>query len=199
MNLALKATIYFGLIFVSSAAQAQTERATLFTAHAAFTVDQVITGPGGSVNYYIKTLPGRNSAGDPNMEIEATYDQNSSSTVLLFNRPSDDPKQNLSGFSHLILSPDNKTLYFQTDAWATSNAVHSLNIATKKVSFVAPGEIACVVLAGQFQGDLVLEQHRYFVQGGSYDNLWLFDPSGKELGLVSENTNVPKECATLGN
>lgn len=164
-----------------------------------FSINQVITGPGGNTNYYIKTLPGRNSADDPNMEIEATYNLNTSSTVLLFNRSSNDPKQNLSGFKHLILSPDNKTLYFQTEAWATSNAIHSLKISTKEVSFVAPGEIACVVLAGQFQGDLVVEQHRYFVQGGSYDNLWLYDPSGKELGLVAEDTDASKVCPTLGN
>jgi len=144
-------------------------------------------------------LPGQDSEGDSNMEIQATYDENSSYVVLLKNQPSNDPSQNLSGFSNLFLSPDNKTLYFQTEAWATSNAIHSIDIATKKVSYVAPGEIACVVLTGEFQGDLIVQQHRYFVQGGSYDNLWLFDPTGKELGIVSEDTDASKVCPTLPN
>ena len=164
-----------------------------------FTVNEVVTAPGGRTNYHIITMPGKNTAGDPNMEIEATYNLNASSKVLLVNRPSDEPEKNLTGFRNLTLSPDNKTLYFSTDAWATSGAVHALNIATKKVSFVAPGNLVCVVLAGQFQGDLVIGQHRYFVQGGSYNGIWLYNPSGKELGLVSLEEDVPKDCATLGN
>lgn len=168
-------------------------------ASARFEVNEVVTAPGGRTNYYIKTLPDRNKSGDPTMVIEATYNQNSSSNTLLTSKPASDPKQNLDGFSHLFLSPDGRTLYFQTEAWATSNAVHAITIATKQVSFVAAGEIACVVLAGQYQGDLVIEQHRYFVQGGSYDSLWLFDPSGKELGLVAQDTNPKRVCPTLGN
>jgi hypothetical protein len=112
---------------------------------------------------------------------------------------SNDPKGTLVGFKNLFLSPDSKTLYFQTDAWATSDAVHAIEIATKRQRFVAPGEIACVVLAGQYQGDLVIQQHRYFVQGGSYDNLWLYDPSGKEIGLVSQDTDSKAVCPTPGN
>ena len=164
-----------------------------------FEVNEVVTAPGGRTNYYIKTLPDRNKSGDPKMVIEATYDLNTTSNILLTSKPANDPKQNMDGFKHLFLSPDGKTLYFQTDAWATSNAVHAITIANKQVSFVAPGEIACVVLAGQYQGDLVIEQHRYFVQGGSYDNLWLFDPSGKEVGLVAEDTDAKKVCPTLRN
>jgi hypothetical protein len=163
------------------------------------TIDQVVTAPGGTTNYYILTLSGQDAEGVPNREIQATYDENASHVVLLKNQPSGDPSQNLTGFSNLLLSPDNKTLYFQAEAWATSDAVHSIDIATKKVSYVAPGEIACVVLTGEFQGDLIIQQHRYFVQGGSYDNLWLFDPTGKELGLVSENTDASKVCPTLSD
>jgi hypothetical protein len=166
---------------------------------AAYTINQVVTAPGGRTNYYIKTLGGGTGTDEPNMIIQTTYDLNSRSDILLTSRPADDVKQNLEGFKNLLLSPDGKTLYFQTDAWATSNAVHAINIATKRVSFVAPGEIACVILAGQYQGDLVIEQHRYFVQGGSYDNLWLFSPSGKEVGLVSESTDKKGICPVLGD
>lgn len=163
------------------------------------TVDQYVSAPGGTANYYILTLPGHDSEGNTNMEIQATYDENASRIVLLENQPSNDPAQNLTGFSNLFLSPDSKTLYFQAEAWATSDAIHSIDIATKKVSFVTAGEIACVVLAGEFQGDLIVQQHRYFVQGGSYDNLWLFDPTGKELGLVSEDTDSSAVCPVLSN
>ena len=161
-------------------------------------VEHVIA-PGGKVVYYIMSLPGKDSMGNPNLALEAGMNGNSSFRILLTSTPSDDPKQNLAGFSHLSLSPDGKTLYFQTPAWATSNAIHSLDIATKKTSYVTNGEIACVVLAGEYQGDLVVEQHRYFIQGGSYNALYLYNPAGQRIGLVSQDTDASKVCPTLGN
>jgi hypothetical protein len=123
---------------------------------------------------------------------------NSSFRILLTSIPSNDPKENLEGFSHLSLIPDGKVLYFETSAWATSHAVHGLDAVTKKVSYVTDGGIACIVLSGQYQGDLVVEQHRYFVQGGSYDNLYLYDPAGRKIGLVAEDTDASKVCPSLG-
>jgi hypothetical protein len=61
------------------------------------------------------------------------------------------------------------------------------------------GQIACVVLQGEYQGDLVVEQHRYFVQGGSHDDLYLYEPTGKEIGLVSQGTDRSDVCPSLGN
>ena len=156
-----------------------------------------VVAPGGNVVYYIMSLPGKDSMGNPNLALEAGLNGNSSFSVLLPSIPSNDPKQNLVGFSHLFLSPDSKTLYFQAPAWATSDAIHSLDIATKKVSYVTDGGIACVVLGGQYQGDLVVGQHRYFIQGGSYDSLYLYNPTGKQIGLVSQDTDASKVCPSL--
>lgn len=158
-----------------------------------------VVAPGGNIVYYIMSTPGNDSTGQPKLEIEAGMNGNSSFNILLTSSPSDDPKQNLEGFSKLSLSPDGKTLYFQTSAWVTSDAIHSLDIATKKVSYVTDGEIACVVLAGQYQGDLIVQQHKYFVQGGSYDDLYLYEPTGHYIGLVSQDTDVSKVCPSLGN
>jgi hypothetical protein len=157
-----------------------------------------VVAPGGNVVYYIMSLPGKDSMGNPNLALEAGLNGNSSFSVLLISTPSNDPKKNLDGFSNLSLSPDSKTLYFQTSAWATSDAVHSLDIATKRVSYVTDGRIACVVLGGQYQGDLVVEQHRYFIQGGSHDDLYLYDAAGKQIGLVSQDTDASKVCPSLG-
>jgi hypothetical protein len=145
------------------------------------------------------SLPGKDSMGNPNLALEAGMNGNSSFGILLLSNPSDDPKQNLAGFSHLSLSPNGKTLYFQTSAWATSDAIHSLDIATKKTSYVTNGQIACIVLGGEYQGDLVVEQHRYFIQGGSYDDLYLYDPAGQQIGLVSQDTDASRVCPSLGN
>jgi hypothetical protein len=108
-----------------------------------------VVAPGGKVVFYIMSLPGKDSMGNPRSAIEAGINENSSFRILLASTPSNDPKANLTDFSHLSLSPDGKTLYFQTSAWATSAAIHSLDIATKKTSFVTSGEIACVVFRGR--------------------------------------------------
>ena len=158
---------------------------------------EYIVAPRGKIVYYIMATPGTDATGNPNMAIKEGLDENRSFRILLTSRPSDDPKENLTGFSHLTLSPDGKILYFQTDAWATSNAIHAINLSTGKVFYVTSGALACIVLSGQYQSDLVVEQHRYFVQGGSHDDLWLFDPSGKQIGLVAQGTDASRVCPEL--
>jgi hypothetical protein len=157
------------------------------------TVLEHVVAPGGKTTYYIMSVKSEDAT-SPLRQIETGVNGNASFVVLLKQMSSDNPKQNLDGFSHLSLSPDGKTLYFQSSAWATSDAVHSLNIATKKVSYVTAGEIACVVRQGQYQGDLIVEQHRYFVQGGSHDDLYLYEPTGKQIGLVAQGTDASRLC-----
>jgi hypothetical protein len=150
---------------------------------------EYVAAPGGRTTYYILA----DAQGNSN-RIEAGLNGNRSFQVLLTAKPSTEPEHNLTDFSHLRLSPDGKTLYFEASAWVTSNAVHSLNIATGKVSYVTSGEIACLVLQGEHQGDLIVEQHRYFVQGGSFDALYLYEPTGKEVGIVSLGNNASRVC-----
>jgi len=42
------------------------------------------------------------------------------------------------------------------------------------------------VSKGQYKGYLIVNQHRYFIGGGSYDWYWLFSPAGKEAGPFGE-------------
>lgn len=158
-----------------------------------------VDAPGGKVVYYIMQMPTTDAEGNPNLAIEETRNLNRSFRTLVTSRPSGDPKQNLTGFSHLALSPDGKMLYFQTAAWATSNAIHDINLSNGKVLYVTSGELACVVLSGEHQGDLIVEQHRYFIEGRSHDDLWLYSPSGKQIGQVAQGTDASKVCPTLGN
>jgi hypothetical protein len=162
-------------------------------------VVQVVSAPGGHTNYYIMKLAGTESDGNQNMDIEVGLNDNSSFQVLVKNSPSSDPKRNLSNFSKLNLSPDSKTLYFETDAWVTAHAIHAFDLSTKSIRFVTNGELACVVLGGQYQGDLVVQQHRYFVQGGSHDDLYLFAPDGQELRMVAQGTDDSHVCPLLSD
>lgn len=172
--------------------------ASIASAYGQTPIEHVVA-PGGKTVYYIMKMPGTDANGDPNLVIEEAKNENTSFRILLTPHPSHDPQQNLTSFSHLALSPDANTLYFETSAWATSHAIHAINLLTRGVFYVTSGEIACLVLGGEYQGHLIVEQHRYFIQGGSHDDLYLYDPAGKQIGLVTQGTNASKVCPTLGN
>ena len=104
--------------------------------------------------------------------------------------PSSDPKRNLVGFLDPRLSPDSQILYFRTEAWATSTAIHAIDLNTGKIAFVTAGNSLHVVQKGRYKGHLIVEKHRYYIGGGSYDGLWLVTAGGAELGPVSDIDTV---------
>lgn len=134
-------------------------------------------------------------------EIVCAKNDSSAYVTILNGQPSKHLSQNLSHIGGLFASPDGGMLYFQAQAWATSNAIHSVAIRSGAVKFITAGQLDCVVLIGQYQGDLVITQHRYFIQGGSYNPTYLFTPSGKNIGIVARSyaqTPTKSACVTLG-
>ena len=82
-------------------------------------------------------------------------------------RASADMKEVLAGLSFPVFSPDSKTIYFLSVAWATSNAVHSVDLDSQHIRFVVAGNSLELVPSGRFSGDLIVQQHRYWLGGGS--------------------------------
>gem|GEM_PF-798673 len=95
-----------------------------------------------------------------------------------------DPRRVLAGLGSPVFSPDGGTVYFLSTAWATSEAVHAVDLADGRERFVVPGNSVDVMPAGEYAGDLVVNQHRYWLAGGSYDWFWLFAPDGSDQGPV---------------
>lgn len=58
-----------------------------------------------------------------------------------------------------------------------------------------------MVAKGEHRGRLIVQQHRYFVQGGSYDYLYLYTPDGQKIGLVAgsdvEQQEIAEMCRSL--
>lgn len=163
-----------------------------------------VSAPGGKDVYYILADESKKGTEDYDggSVISLKNFSRGIDEVLLNAKPSSDPKETLYGFSNLKLSLDAKTLYFETAAWATSSAIHSLDITTHKTTYITDGGLVCVIAGGEYQGDLIVQQHRYFVQGGSYDYLYLYDTKGKKIGLVAGD-NVTRDqvlemCQSLG-
>ena len=99
----------------------------------------------------------------------------------------------LASFSSPAWSPDGRTLYFCSGAWATSGAIHAYDFERKTQRYVMPGNGPEVVPSGEYRGHLLVEQHRYFLGGGSFDWYWLFTPEGKQVGPVGETTDSFRE------
>lgn len=163
-----------------------------------------ISAPGGNIVYSILADASKKSTeqGDGGSIIQAKNSQTKQEEVLLTAKPDDKPEQNLTDFAHLQLSNDAKTLYFEAAGWATSSAIHALDITSHKTTFVTDGSLVCVVKTGEYQDKLIVQQHKYFVQGGAYDYLYLYEPTGKQIGLVA-GENVTKDdvqflCDSMG-
>ena len=81
----------------------------------------------------------------------------------------------------LQFSPDSKTIYFATSAWVTSGALHAININGTNLRYIAPANSYRVIYDGKYKNKLIILQHRYFPQGGSYDWYWLYTLQGKQI------------------
>ena len=103
------------------------------------------------------------------------------------------PERALAAFQAPQFSPDGRRIYFLSSAWATSGAVHFVDVASGARRFLVPGNSLEVATTGRYAGHLLVEQHRYFVAGGSYDWLWLFTPLGREVGPVAESEAAAEE------
>ncbi len=109
-------------------------------------------------------------------------------TLLVKCRESEKPESVIAAFENLQFSTNGKLVYFVTPAWATSGAVHVVDTTNRKERYLFPGNGLKAVASGEYKDCLLVQQHRYFIGGGSYDWYWLLRPDGKEVGPVGEDT-----------
>lgn len=109
---------------------------------------------------------------------------------VLAERASERPEQQLQTFNHPVFSLDGRSVYFLSAAWVTSDAIHRLDLASGKLTYVAPGNSLSVVRAGRWAGHLVADQHRYHRGGGSYDDFWLLKPDGRAVRDLGDDPSA---------
>jgi Tol biopolymer transport system component len=109
---------------------------------------------------------------------------------LLVNRPSEQPEANLSQLNNPVFSADGKSIYFMSVAWATSNAVHMLDLTTGKTRFVTAGNSVDVIPRGKHVGMLVVQKHQYRRPSGSEDVYWLVSPQGQQRRRIGTSDEV---------
>ncbi|WP_148662179.1 TolB family protein [Paraburkholderia phytofirmans] len=127
---------------------------------------------------------------------EATADQlwtvnldGTSPHMLVEGHEGNDPKRTLAALDTPMFSPDGRTVYFTSAAWATSGAIHAIAAAGGKERFVTDGNTLMVVPSGQYAGSLIVNKHKYWLAGGSYNWFWLVTPNGEEKGTVGPDEN----------
>lgn len=89
--------------------------------------------------------------------------------------------------SSLCFSTDGSRIYFIAEAWATSGALHVVDVKSRQRRYLASALYVEVIPSGEYQDDLVVQQHRYFPAGGSYDWYWRYNSEGRELGVLAES------------
>ena len=116
--------------------------------------------------------------------------QDGSERRLLTESEHDEPQRNLMGFAGLQFSPDGRTLYFLTEAWATSGAIHALDLQTLEERFVIDAVALLVIMSGKYAGQLFVQRHQYkdFPGEGFHAYQW--------CGVVDSRGTVVRTLAT---
>jgi len=138
----------------------------------------------------VETALGQNQA----TEIWTAKPDGRDARMLLRGHAGSTSERTLAGFSGAQFSPDGLRIYFLSDAWVTSSAVHVLDLRSGVEKYLCPGNSLEVVPRGKYAGYLMVEQHRYAMGGGSYDWLWLITPEGNSDGLISMDDPAATEA-----
>jgi hypothetical protein len=164
-------------------------------------VDPVLA-PGGGFVVYTRQGRGRSQHGNdaPQFcivapapdELRAVNIDGGGDRLLVAGRRGD-PEQQLCDFRNKQFSADGRRLYFLTPGWTTSGALHVYDLRATEEHFLLPANDVLVLnfCTGKYRDGLAVEQHRYFLFGGSYDWYWLYDSAGKkELGPLGAFANA---------
>lgn len=114
-------------------------------------------------------------------------DTRSGASQLLFRgAAAQKPERNLATFEAPRWSLDGGFVYINADAWATSSAVHQINVRTGAERYVIDGWLSGVIRTGPYRGYLLVGQHRYWPapRYGSYNPVSLYRPDGKRILMV---------------
>lgn len=97
-----------------------------------------------------------------------------------------DPTQEFMSVGGPIFSLDGGFVYVSAAAWATSEAVHQVNVATGSERYVIDGWILSVIRTGPYRGYLLVQRHRYLPPPsyGSNNPVFVVRPDAKQVFMV---------------
>lgn len=127
-------------------------------------------------------------------ELRRIRTDGSGDELLLAGRAGEKPEEAVCGFQSKQFTSEGGTLYFLSPAWTTSSALHAFDVKERRARYVMPANDLLVLswcTADDLRDALIVQQHRYFRFGGSFDWYWLYERGGgKELGPVGEHESL---------
>lgn len=118
-------------------------------------------------------------------ELWLTTPDKNTSELIIRGREDPDLRKTIAHITNPALSADNRFIYFLSEAWATSDSLQKVEIATKKVSFVIDACGFEIIKAGVFEG-LLLVNRALIEDNGRDSYLWLVSPDGKPLMQIGQ-------------
>jgi dipeptidyl aminopeptidase/acylaminoacyl peptidase len=145
---------------------------------AAFTLEEVEAEPGEMDKARSSLWIADVATGKARKLLEPRYDR--------------EPKKNLGALYNPVFSNDGRHVFVEAAAWATSPAIHRIELTTGRTRFVAGGALYGVLRNGPWRGNLVVGEHRYFdgPEGGSYEAFTVYRPDGRRVARLPEDTEV---------
>lgn len=100
---------------------------------------------------------------------------------LLRSHPTEDNRTNLRDLNNPAFSLRGETIYVQSAAWVTSDALFRVDVTSGAHHYIDAGNSLVVIRDGPYAGDLIVSQHTYRAGGGAYEQLVLMRPDGKKV------------------
>ena len=164
--------------------------------------------PDGKSVVFVRDTPGRIVATGSG-EVDATelwlvYVDTKKAELLLEGKSAPQAKNMLANFDSPQFSQDGRYVYFKSDAWATSDSIQRISVASRKVRFVIDGVNFKMIPHGRYGGFLLVERAliKFDKNGGSLGRdvyLWLVSPEGKPMREIGQAegeaaASFKKEC-----
>ncbi len=99
----------------------------------------------------------------------------------------------LAGLWSPVFSLDGRTVYVSSAAWATSSALHAVDVATGRERFLCDANGVAVVPDGRYRGMLLRWWHHYRPDG-AHDEVWVVSPACRPVRLVADESSPDAEA-----
>jgi len=169
-----------------------------------------IIHPGGEWIYYIKTTEAKNNGDMGSVDPPIGYIGNyvfkeeiwrmkisgEGKSFVYKSSRSPEPNQTwytLSSIDNIQFSPSGDKIYFQSDPYTVTGTIWVMESDGSNAQLMSSGHSIRIIESNtdgtdnRYKGYLIIQQHRYFTFGGSYDWYWLFDPDFKKIGPIGDN------------
>jgi len=106
--------------------------------------------------------------------------------LLLASTPGTEVTTNLAAMWKPRFSLNGGFVYVLAEAWATSFAIHQINVSTGAHRYVTDGDLQFVIRQGRYAGYLMVQKHVYpkNIDRGAYNPVFVIRPDGGESFMV---------------